>query len=107
MGETKHTPGPWEVDHHHLVRTVDGLQIACAYEFWVRGAEQGAANARLIAAAPETAAERDRLAERVRQLEHVIKRTREVIIDHFDDGCDECANAVALIDLALAKAEGR
>lgn len=52
-------------------------------------------------------AERDRLADRVRQLERVIRRTREVIIDHFDDGCGECANAVALIDMVIATAEGR
>ncbi|WP_165363742.1 MULTISPECIES: hypothetical protein, partial [Rhodoplanes] len=88
--------------HHRLVvDQADGAKIACVY------GPSSAANARLIAAAPETAAERDRLADRVRQLEYVIKCTREVIIGHFDDGCDECANAVALIDLALAKAEGR
>ncbi|MBI5112900.1 MAG: hypothetical protein HZA68_13105 [Rhodovulum sp.] len=81
--------------HHRLVIGGDGEKIACVY------GPPSAANARLIAAAPETAA------ERVRQLEHVIKCTREVIIGHFDDGCDECANAVALIDLVVAKAEGR
>ncbi|RAI30578.1 hypothetical protein [Rhodoplanes serenus] len=63
MGETKHTEGPWlcgeilAFGHHRLVISADGAKIACVY------GPSSAANASLIAAAPETAAERDRLRE--------------------------------------------
>ena len=63
---TEHTPGPWTLQAGRTIRTVSG-------EFYLsygqdkhgnplfRGFCELDANARLIAAAPETAAERDRL----------------------------------------------
>lgn len=53
---TKHTPGPWKVfrtDAGELdsITTMDGLCVASTVTFY--GNNQGEANARLIAAAPD------------------------------------------------------
>lgn len=65
MKQTKHTPGPWQVQTfrtragHFICTSPAGPDIAV-----VKGNNlESEANARLIAAAPETAAERDRLKE--------------------------------------------
>lgn len=77
MSEQKHTPGPWTVrpDEHDdwgLVRAADGYPVATAgvsarcqpwgqqharvpREVWAQGPDDVAANARLIAAAPDLA----------------------------------------------------
>ena len=76
-----HTPGPWELQAGRSFKTVSG-------EFYLsygqdkhgnpnfRNFCELDANARLIAAAPETAAERDRLravnAELVKAIEHAL-----------------------------------
>ena len=59
---SKHTPGPWEVDEleHSLVRSSDRYPITNTFRHF-RDKSECHANARLIAAAPETAAERDHL----------------------------------------------
>lgn len=57
---SKHTPGPWFVDAHNNV-LAEGCLVA--FPSVAAGLEKQEANARLIAAAPETAAERDRLKE--------------------------------------------
>ena len=66
----EHTPGPWRV-----FTTKDGTKVIgigelngagvadCGFGVWRGGSKEALANARLIAAAPETAAERDRLRE--------------------------------------------
>jgi hypothetical protein len=55
--ETKHTPGPWEVEtghpEHDLILANDGREIIA--EVWVRfgdGKGEDQANARLIASSP-------------------------------------------------------
>jgi hypothetical protein len=64
--ETKHTPGPWLLDGQYVQKDADGGIIAR-----VHGSNaECKANARLIAAAPETAAERDRLREALRQIQN-------------------------------------
>ena len=54
--ETKHTPGPWKVFRTNAgeldsITTMNGLRVAGTVTFY--GNNQGEANARLIAAAPE------------------------------------------------------
>lgn len=85
MADVKHTPGPWIIDpvHFHEVQTTNYQTIATCWcdgdegqDLTICGTldctvEEAAANARLIAAAPETAAERDRLKARVEELEGV------------------------------------
>lgn len=67
---TAHTPGPWRIGNRHPCRVIAvrespdaGTWVADTCREQDEGTEQPEqlANARLIAAAPETAAERDRL----------------------------------------------
>lgn len=69
---SKHTPGPWKLDgaayeEDHSVLGPDGkLVIAGEYDGWMvpfacRGSEEGAANARLVSAAPELLASLKRI----------------------------------------------
>jgi len=72
MSEHKHTPGPWVVDKGPSTRGGNGFTVRAGGAI-ICTAFPGAStdriepvaelNARLIAAAPETAAERDRLRE--------------------------------------------
>lgn len=60
MTQDKHTPGPWRVYERTPVRIItESKRVIATVRGW--GTPEGDANARLIAAAPETAAERDRL----------------------------------------------
>lgn len=80
MSETKHTPGPWTAHFYETnQRTHGGRWIFVSKQGTVdqqnvqldgcsRKNPRPAANAALIAAAPETAAERDRLREEVETL---------------------------------------
>ena len=78
---TKHTPGPWTVDaiETTLVRAPDRYPIA-DLESHFREITECEANARLIADAPETAAERERLKESNACLLAALKKVREIII---------------------------
>ena len=63
---TKHTPGPWRVNDLNIFQdnALDSVvMIATCAGASVLGYEEHKANAHLIADAPETAAERDRLKE--------------------------------------------
>ena len=93
---TKHTPAPWkaEFDEAVSVRSEDGSRI-CTIN-WLRGrhglkgridGDEGNANARLIAAAPD-------LLETLKQ----IKRENQ----HYNFG----SKLVRIVDAAIAKAEG-
>ena len=77
MTETKHTPGPWHIEQGKgpmRIATLGG-RIASIADFAPRNDQRIAvANARLIAAAPETAAERDRLREVNRELVEALER---------------------------------
>lgn len=75
-----HTPGPWQASAGRgetlNILTADGrLQIATVYETQVHlnEPERIKADAALIAAAPETARERDQLRERNRKLEEELE----------------------------------
>ena len=75
---TQHTPAPWSVSSNRLyyVLAPDKRAIVRILSTSSRSAVEQMANVRLIAAAPETAAERDRLkainAELVAALERLI-----------------------------------
>ena len=63
---TQHTPGPWTVDVEDECRVIDVQDCTVARTDYVEIEEERdwqIVNAVLIAAAPETAAERDRLRE--------------------------------------------
>lgn len=62
MTHVQHTPGPWKHEGFTTVFAPDGLSVAHTVPHH-QGKEEAQANARLIAAAPETAAERDHLKE--------------------------------------------
>ena len=113
---TQHTPGPWTTyttKTSHVVMAahrMDGTTIAnVRYKGQV-----DEANAALIAAAPETAAERDRL----RQVNEVILKALRDLVGQGDNGnyCDRCDSSLAeghaegcpirAGEAALAAAEG-
>jgi hypothetical protein len=91
----KHTPGPWVVGAHtHDIRTEQGRSVALSIgQFAELG--QSAANARLLAAAPE--------------LLHLLSELREEVRD-WQVLCDRVILAGPLceqIDAVIAKVEGR
>ena len=99
--KAKHTPGPW----HQPVRysPEDGCDIPCGAIEDARGQSIAvctygqvptitAANARLIAAAPETAAERDRLLADNKALRDALERVADY----------DAPDVLALIDIARA-----
>ena len=132
MSDGNHTPGPWEIapycceDDEDIAiqvvsgfkRTVDGRMSAN----WIATCdlqednEANWANARLIAAAPETAAERDRLkeinADLLEALEFFIDDENPCRYDH-NGWCQEhggmlngkCSNALAMEVVTKAKGE--
>jgi hypothetical protein len=103
----KHTPGPWTqwadtniiIGLHSGSKRIENLRICeVATHTWQ---DQGRYNARLIAAAPETAAERDRLREvNVELLEALVTLLDSVEGKRITQG--DCNQARA----AIAKATG-
>jgi hypothetical protein len=121
MSAPKHTPGPWTVgvagrygtDNANIiysqggegsVATVYGLPMNTKLEDIDSRYGQGLANARLIAAAPETAAERDRLREVNAEL--LLELENALIIFKFgeDDKTVLAPKWVARAEAAIAKA---
>lgn len=117
----KHTAGPWHERTVAIVKFDDGRQEECAEIGAVETDETIAyvpvgfrpsdeANARLIAAAPETAAERDRLAAALRTtIAHLALSTGDGAtcedqphFAHGDDGMISDGLAVRLARAALA-----
>jgi hypothetical protein len=81
---TEHTPGPWvyREDDQTITAILEG-EVARKYDAQaiiaeVRPQPEAYANARLIAAAPETAAERDRLREVNAEL---LEALRNLVVD--------------------------
>lgn len=79
MTDTKHTPGPWDINYDGGIWTRPTPEYKyslpiCSFRWnTAKEFEEGnnKANARLIAAAPETAAERDRLRDCLAELVEV------------------------------------
>lgn len=80
MSETKFTPGPWGLDSTGSVVTADGGYVAEAYD-GLRSTDNdpyiGAANARLIAAAPA-------LYEALSGVEFIFSRPGEDSVERFE-----------------------
>jgi hypothetical protein len=106
---TEHTSGPWTFRPNAEIDAPDGL-VASA-RLASRYASECEANARLIAAAPETAAERDQLKAENKALVALLKEARPHV--------EQMANALAVgpvvgpverladeITAAIAKATG-
>jgi hypothetical protein len=120
MSGGKHTPGPWFLEGHWDVKSKFDLggwvssnpPAGCPIfqlEPIVGTPEEIVANARLIAAAPETAAERDRLKEVNADLLAALKLFRTKVYNAaLCSGMDHewATEACSLADAAIAKAEG-
>lgn len=125
--EVKHTPGPWQQGGFGTIygpgitpNTGPQLETAtcvCKVEptnghMRFVDSEQAKANARLIAAAPETAAERDRLKEINKELLDLAKEALNQL-EEMDFSCSANwngslkTNVSLLLNAAIAKAEGR
>ena len=107
---TKHTPGPWVPGPYGDVEWSEG--IICNVLPTPKDRSVRAANARLIAAAPETAAERDRLKESnsdllaaLKQAYDAINPTDKVWISLLTWG-ERLRLASMNITMAIRKAEG-
>lgn len=115
-----HTPGPWSATYGHLIRVSPTNNPSTICGVHRRGLHSGNydeaevfANARLIAAAPDTAAERDRLKEINDDLLAACKSVREWLMEPFTaaDADDENLSpafrkALRKVNAAIAKAEG-
>lgn len=97
---SKHTPGPWFVDAHKNVVAEGGGLVA--FPCISAGFDQEA-NARLIAAAPETAAERDRLKEINAEL---LDALTEIVAAADGNGWKQLDATFAAPRAAIAKAKG-
>jgi hypothetical protein len=94
QNKATHTPGPWHIEEHkHTPATIVStgahrhIEVGCVF---YTDLESGAANARLIAAAPD-------LLEALKAYVHVDNR----------GGCARDARLFGLAKRAIAKAEGR
>ena len=93
-----HTPGPWHVCGDMIRSTVSNAamrSVAKVYVSQMHGKPEAAANARLIAAAPD-------LLEACRALVSDCWRRSGVGLQDHEDGCEDCRAARA----AIARAEG-
>lgn len=120
---SEHTPGTWFFDGSTFIcaRTVYKVDrsriVASVHSFELRGGDnEKQANGRLIAAAPETAAERDRLKEvnaellaALRGMLDIVAESRGVIGYHQNESEAEWGEfqQVDGARAAVAKAEGR
>ena len=109
---SKHTPGPWKAhfEEAYYVTGPDRGRVAMMLN--LKGAhglggrrtgEESAANARLIAAAPETAAERDRLKEINAEL---LDALTEIVAAADGNGWKQLDATFAAQRAAIAKATG-
>jgi hypothetical protein len=114
--EQKHTPGPWIVDGVEVYALDDCefhsvADASCNYT--CRDEVEAIANARLIAEAPETAAERDRLKEINVELLEALIWIADISDKNHDDPTLRAAGARTLrrigdrADAAIAKATGK
>lgn len=108
-----HTPGPWKAERVSHRYGCYGHEIQPPYRgaMTMRNApiafinsddEQDRANARLIAAAPETATERDTLQ---RQVDGLLAALKEIVSDYSKRGSYE--SMFASLQAAIANVEGK
>ena len=111
MSESKHTQGPWEV--HKMTST---YQIPIwAESKWIGNIDAGIdadiaeANARLIAAAPETKDQRDELLKACKAQHEAIDRLFALLISHdsgfFPSKSGQPWQAILQGNAAIAEAE--
>ena len=107
---TKHTPGPWKItgeedargSGHIIGRSGESVASVGTY---LPGSVFDA-NASLIAASPETAAERDRLMESNLSLLGALKGLRCIMSENHCT-CDDCLASKASALAAIQEAERR
>lgn len=112
--KAKHTPGPWfywsgqkEGELYGATIGASGFRPAKAIG---ENLEECEANARLIAAAPETAAERDRLKEINKDLLEALKEAEPALAvqaSYRNNEQQRIQNALETVRAALNKAEPR
>lgn len=120
MAETKHTPGPWEVeddttsilsaDGVYIGRAFDADDFPCIKEAQVRQAnEEAEANARLMAASPSLLSDHI-----VTEAEATAAQNLWKLMKHGSDPTQAIAGILDLLNriarrsaAAIAKAEGR
>ena len=117
-----HTPGPWDCDDEiHWENTPGEQEIHTGnFDVYTNGGDvvianvngqidEGRVNARLIRAAPETAAERDRLksvnTELLAALEEISKGKGGFSMDAFDHAINTIADMKEIATAAIAKAK--
>ena len=110
-----HTPGPWAINADYPRTIIAGKTMVASVtagpdrnsmlQHYKPPADEAAANARLIAAAPETAAERDRLKAINAELVTVLKMARDFIAYCRRAHPDIQSGEGIPIDAAIAKAE--
>ena len=99
---SKHTPGPWRIRQSYADQTYTHVysdtddRIACT---------RSEANARLIAAAPETAAERDRLKEINAELLAALETLVKLHLRHTESTIEELL-AIKAEDVKAAWSQG-
>ena len=111
--QTQHTPGPWTVKDDKRtgvsVFSTDSEYSVCHMSIAAevnRGPAVARANARLIAAAPETAADRDRLAAENKVLREALQMIESFWADVEDNDPTSYAKVRNNARAALAKAKG-
>lgn len=109
MQETKHTPKPWIIDRGlSTIRIMKAGYIIATVKKLSHAWEEAEANSWLIVAAPETAAERDRLKESNGELLEALKDMRQRFYSCISDGNGELEGDKEVItkaDLAIKNAE--
>jgi len=101
----KHTPAPWEIqeprhfpnrENVHLFIVKDGALVAIMPELQSDRADESAANAHLIAAAPEMLAALEKSRQNIKQLCEIINAKpgcRVRVEDFTEDAREAIANA--------------
>lgn len=106
--KTAHTPGPWKCkpgfdsDLYYCLSNIDGNILTF-------DDDEHEANARLIAAAPETAAERDRLKEANAELLQALREIGRELAYPNNEGqaISGLVDRQRIARAAIAKAEGK
>ena len=116
---TKHTPGPWRATDTRIFQDnpLNSVVAIASCNGIALEHKEHQANAILIAAAPETAAERDRLKESNAHMLAALKKVRRICASREFRAVEDCAAIHGTqylgqeimqpdIDEAISKAEG-